>query len=275
MSYEGSDPNFSQSRPRPDHQCYLLDNCELAEQSGLKCMHLNVSTLLPNIDELKHVLSILNIDILSLNETRLDNRITDKSLDIENYSLFRKDRNRSGGGVALYVKKSLLPSPADFVFKTEFVSVYISVKNVKLAIASIYRPPSSSSEYFNNIVSDIDKIISIGYKIILLGDLNFNYLHVDGSYDPNVNFLEEQFDLKQLIKTPTRVTVSSKSIIDHIYISDNLVCKASGALEISISDHYAVFASFNLKKQTSPPRIIQSRNFKHFNQANFISDLIN
>ena len=166
-------------------------------------MHLNVSTLLPNIDELKHVFSILNIDILSLNETRLDNRITDKSLNIENYSLFSKDRNRSGGGMALYVKKSLLPSPADFVFKTEFVSVYISVKNVKLAISSIYRPPSSSSEYFNNIVSDIDNIISIGYKIILLADLNFNYLHVDGSYDPNVIFLEEQFDLKQLIKTPT------------------------------------------------------------------------
>ena len=72
-------------------------------------MHLNISTLLPNFEEIKHIVSDLDIDILSLNETRLDNSINDGHINTDNYCLFRKDRNRSGGGVALYIKTSLSP----------------------------------------------------------------------------------------------------------------------------------------------------------------------
>ena len=44
---------------------------------------------------------------MCLNETRLDNHISDHELNIDNYSLVRKDRSRKGGGIALYVHESL------------------------------------------------------------------------------------------------------------------------------------------------------------------------
>ena len=44
---------------------------------------------------------------MCLNETRLDNHISDHELNIDNYSLVRKDRSRKGGGVALYVHETL------------------------------------------------------------------------------------------------------------------------------------------------------------------------
>ena len=47
------------------------------------------------------------IDILGLNETRLDNTIADSQFDIEGYDILRRDRNRNGGGVAFYVAQSL------------------------------------------------------------------------------------------------------------------------------------------------------------------------
>ena len=46
-------------------------------------------------------------DILGLNETRLDNTIADRQIDIEGYDILRRDRNRNGGGVAFYVAQSL------------------------------------------------------------------------------------------------------------------------------------------------------------------------
>ena len=47
------------------------------------------------------------IDILGLNETRLDNTIADSQIDIEGYDILRRDSNRNGGGVAFYVAQSL------------------------------------------------------------------------------------------------------------------------------------------------------------------------
>ena len=47
------------------------------------------------------------IDILGLNETRLDNTIAESQIDIEGYDILRRDRNRNGGGVAFYVAQSL------------------------------------------------------------------------------------------------------------------------------------------------------------------------
>lgn len=46
-----------------------------------------------------------SIDILAINETRLDKQIMDSKVDIDGYHIIRKDRNRSG--VALYIRSSL------------------------------------------------------------------------------------------------------------------------------------------------------------------------
>ena len=44
------------------------------------------------------------IDVIGLNEIRLDAKIDDPELMIEGYKIFRKDGNLNGGGVAIYVK---------------------------------------------------------------------------------------------------------------------------------------------------------------------------
>jgi exonuclease III len=44
-------------------------------------------------------------DILTLNETRLDNSISDSEVKISGYDIVRPNRNRNGGGVAMYNSK--------------------------------------------------------------------------------------------------------------------------------------------------------------------------
>jgi len=45
------------------------------------------------------------VDILAINETHLDSSIQNGETSIPGYTRERKDRNRSGGGVALYINK--------------------------------------------------------------------------------------------------------------------------------------------------------------------------
>ena len=42
-------------------------------------------------------------DILTLNQTRLDDSILDSEIKISGYDIICRDRNRYGGGVAMYI----------------------------------------------------------------------------------------------------------------------------------------------------------------------------
>ena len=41
-------------------------------------------------------------DVLSINESRLDDTVNLNTVNIQGYEIFTKNRNREGGGVALY-----------------------------------------------------------------------------------------------------------------------------------------------------------------------------
>ena len=75
--------------------------------SGLKMCCLNINSLVKHFDELKVFIEAETPHIFGINETKLDDTVTDEELKIENYhDIIRKDRNRHGGGVAFYVYKS-------------------------------------------------------------------------------------------------------------------------------------------------------------------------
>ena len=47
------------------------------------------------------------LDVLVLNETRLDETICDSEMSIDKYALVRNDGSRHGGGVAMYIRNSI------------------------------------------------------------------------------------------------------------------------------------------------------------------------
>ena len=85
---------------------------KLAEQKlvggGLNVCCLNVNSLLKHVDEVRIFCETHKPHILCLNETKLSKEINDEDLQIENYhTIFRKDRDRHGGGVAIYVSDTI------------------------------------------------------------------------------------------------------------------------------------------------------------------------
>lgn len=71
---------------------------------------LNINGLLCHVDELRLFLSTASIDILAVNDTKLDHTISSDEIHIPGFDLVRKDRvinRRNGGGVCFYIKTNL------------------------------------------------------------------------------------------------------------------------------------------------------------------------
>ena len=79
-------------------------------KDNLDCTGHDMRTLnvLKHFDELKVFIEAETPHIFGINQTKLDDTVTDEELRIENYhDIIRKDRKRHGGGVAFYVHKSI------------------------------------------------------------------------------------------------------------------------------------------------------------------------
>ena len=77
---------------------------------GFKIVHQNIQSLRCKIDQLRYLLHEMKsgIQLLTLSETWIKPEIPDKEYEIPGYMLFRKDREASCGGVAVYARNDLV-----------------------------------------------------------------------------------------------------------------------------------------------------------------------
>ena len=78
-----------------------------ASMKGLRIYHLNIHSLCNKLDELPLLCNEYKPYILSLNETWLDENISDDELHLTGYNIIRRDRDSFGGGVAVYIDEHL------------------------------------------------------------------------------------------------------------------------------------------------------------------------
>ena len=67
---------------------------------------LNINGLNAKVDELREIVSEKGIHIMGINETKISPSLPDNIISIDGYSIIRKDRNESRGGVAVYIQSS-------------------------------------------------------------------------------------------------------------------------------------------------------------------------
>ena len=69
--------------------------------------YLNIYSVFDKFCDVKFILNNQLLDIFVIAESKLDNSIDDEDFGSIYYNLHRRDRTRHGGGLMLYVKKSL------------------------------------------------------------------------------------------------------------------------------------------------------------------------
>ena len=109
-------------------------------------------------------------------------------------------------------------------------------------------------------------------EVILLGDFNIDLLK------PQTSWLDitSSYNLVQLVNSPTRITASSKTIIDHIYSThEQNICELCVPI-FGCSDHLPICLTWS-KKGTKIPKTGHKyctyRSFSKFNKEQFLFDL--
>ena len=90
-----------------------------------------------------------------------------------------------------------------------------------------------------------------------------------------LNSIYELYQLSQLINEPTRVTLTTSSLIDHVVTNTPEKISQSGVVHTGISDHSLIYAIRKIKHFQKNDDFVEIRNMKNFNENNFVNELLN
>ena len=107
----------------------------------------------------------------------------------------------------------------------------------------------------------------------IMGDLNCNLLSTECRESTSLTSFYESFNLSQLIAAPTRVTESSRSLLDVILFSQTKQVVKAGVMDSTISDHDMVFVVLHLKVSRPKTTYITTRSFKNYIPDSFQLDM--
>ena len=137
-------------------------------------------------------------------------------------------------GIVVNIKYNRRTDIEDNNIESIWIELSLS-KQKRILCGFIYRPPNENVSWIDDMEVQLYKAKRTNYKLTMLGDFNMNLLKLC-SYS-KWNMLIKSFDLQQLVTKPTRVTDTTATVIDHIYISDWLEVQEVSVPEVSLSDH--------------------------------------
>jgi hypothetical protein len=189
-------------------------------------------------------------------ESWLNANIHNSEIFPPNYTVYRKDRDTTGGGVFIALKSQYTCSEIPCVLPNcETVWAKIDLKNSRtLHVGCFYRPPNSGTDPIDslrNFLSDLpgkpaDKHLILGGDFNLPG-IDWSDKHVTpNNPHPNLSrsFLDlvDDMSLEQLVEDPTR----GSNILD-LYLTNRPTFVKKVSVVPGISDHDAVIVDTCLR----------------------------
>ena len=269
-----------ESCPGPGYQ----DLPTFTNTKGMKVLHQNIRGLHQNLSNLAQIFESGNIDIFTLSETHV---VQDSYMDVDDlytipgYTFVKRNRaTGKGGGVAIYISNKLMFNRREDLEHEDIESIWVEIvlkKAKNLLIGTMYRPPDSSLYHDKNFdtkfESILGKINDTKLETILLGDLNMNYL-VKSDHKSSKEIADE-YHFEQVIKTPTRITKDSSTLIDVILTNKPAAISRYGVIPLSLSDHDCVGCVRKLNHERFNPRTITCRDYRKYNPQDLCNDLNN
>jgi len=177
-------------------------------------------------------------DVIVLTETWVGSQDKD-FFNIENYTvLFSDDHSRRGKGTVLYIRNNFSFSIIEDIKITncDIVAVNIVLGKRHINLVGIYRNHASDIDSFAHQFEKLILGLSRNNRnTIITGDLNID-MAVDNSIRDKYINSYEIYGFKQLIVTPTRISNTTETIIDHVVTNADFDVSCSTE-DWSISDH--------------------------------------
>ena len=144
-----------------------------------------------------------------------------------------------------------------------------------MVVITWYRPPDSTVDKFDVFESLVGRLDTLNVEFYIMGDINCNLGAPELDHNSRLlNDIANLFTLHQLIDEPTRVSLTSSTLIDLIFTncSDRLSC--SGVYPTTISDHSLVYPyrKRSTGVQSGNHSTVTYRRFKNFDPTKFRND---
>ena len=214
----------------------------------------------------------LEVHILALNETKIDPGYPCELAAIAGYQKERLERSARGGGVFIYVRDFIrfnrrINVPIEDL---ELICIEILPKNCNsFLVLAWYRPPSDPIRTFEKLENTLSFLDNEGKEISLLGDTNCDLTKMIENqpienHARRMSELYDLFSLKQFIQEPTRVSLTTSSLIDHIATTCPNSIVDSQVLQVSMSDHSLIYCLRNLNgARRNDHKVIKTRSMKN------------
>jgi len=216
----------------------------------------NINGLRSKLDYLQVELDP-SIDIIALNETKLDDVITDDDLTIPDFSIFRADRNRHGGGIVLYLSHRIIFKARLFTDshqEIEDLTVNI-IHNGKVGrLCCVYRPPSAPVQWLDDFKLFLLDVCNIDSDLFIFGDFNYDFLCADKCKD--LKNLLSSFNLTQEVLHPTRTSPNSSTLLDP-FITRSTNLSTTSLINVGLplaSDHCTINVIVNQPERVKSVR---------------------
>lgn len=218
--------------------------------------HLNINSLKSKMNEIKSFVKDYNLQVLAVSETHLETTVEDSEVMMEGFRMFRKDRDRCGGGVALYVQNQIKSEQQNDLMQDDTEMVWIRVSQPgreDLLVGCCYRRPNTKIEHLDKILEQIKKVAGTGKSVLLLGDFNIDWL----KESPKLRRFKTEGNkcgLTQIVKVPTRR--AKATCIDHIYTNIPEQCSSVVVIKVECSDHDLLTVSVTTKEPRNTPDLV-------------------
>ena len=221
---------------------------EITKNYALNIFHSNVQSFKNKIDEIHFAITSHNYpEVICLNE------IWDPPKSILNIKGYQKPIikpriGKRGGGTCILVKNGIkILKRNDFsnlnLKYLEANSVTIQIQSKNITIVSMYRAPNKPPyKTLNELESLLDLYSNMNSTLILIGDINFDTLKPNVAPVNTYSELTEQFFLNQCVKSPTRITSKTKTLIDHVLTNKPDQLNVNVLLN-AVADHQSVMTS--------------------------------
>ena len=241
----------------------ILNEIRINHMKNVIIGQLNINSLRNKFQTLVQLIHG-NLDILILTETKLDHTFPEKQFIISGYKKpYRRDRNRNGGGVLIYVREDI---PSDILIKhrslenVEAIFVEINLRKNRLLLVGTYHSThkiygTTDETFFNEIGLALDVYSNRFDKFLLAGDFNVN------ADDDTLNEFMGDYSAKNLVKEPTCFkSTDNPSCIDLFITNSYRSFQSTTTVSTGLSDFHKM--TVTVLKTTYPkakPRIMTYR----------------
>ena len=229
------------------------------QSTKLRIATYNINGLNNKFSEIEFLLEQQMVEILVINETKINKSHDDKLFENPHYHFYRRDREENqGGGIAVYIRKTLKVKSLIIHKDIEMISFTVKLLNNRnISVLAIYRPEAITSEIFFPIIEKrISELHKSSDDIMIVGDINFDML-VDNKLADFCN----THGFGNTIKTGTRLNPQTMktTLLDCILCHQMSSFIKSQVFESDLSDHYLAISIFEHHTDKSKSQKVLSR----------------